>query len=97
MNTKKNHNTQQQNCTSITDLFTCCAADANTSSYNVNGIPLQHQSTATNNQDYMEGFTVVSKVDNNTNDGQRKRPSPATTKKNGIDATELMGIGLSCG
>jgi len=89
MNTKKNHNTQQQNCTSITDLFTCCAADANTSSYNVNGIP--------NNQDYMEGFTVVSKVDNNTNDGQRKRPSPTTKKNKGIGATELMGIGLSCG
>jgi len=89
MNTKKNHNTQQQNCTSITDLLTCCAADTNTSSYNVNGIP--------NNQDYMEGFTVVSNVDNNTNDGQRKRPSPATKKNKGIGATELMGIGLSCG
>ena len=89
MNTKKNYNTQQQNCTSITDLLTCCAADTNTSSYNVNGIP--------NNQDYMEGFTVVSNVDNNTNDGQRKRPSPATKKNKGIGATELMGIGLSCG
>jgi len=89
MNTKKNHNTQQQNCTSITDLLTCCAAETNTSSYNVNGIP--------NNQDYMEGFTVVSKVDNNTNDGQRKRPSPATKKNDSIGAAELMGIGLSCG